>query len=81
MTNATRYQELAQLLREKAEGIQAKEGLDEELHFDVPELLRVLARLLEDKDIHKSFGPPGDWGYSHPIGKALLRAYSKKEAA
>jgi hypothetical protein len=25
--------------------------------------------------IHQSFGAPGDWGYEHPIGKALAKMY------
>lgn len=38
---------------------------------DHAELLRVLARVLEGKLIITAFGAPGDWGYQHPIGKAL----------
>lgn len=39
---------------------------------DEAELLRVLARILEGQDTLRSFGAPGDWGYSNPIGKALV---------
>jgi len=28
------------------------------------------------KRVHAAFGAPGDWGYDHPIGKALHRLYS-----
>lgn len=38
---------------------------------DVGELLRVLARLVEGKELHNAFGAPGDWGYGTPIGDAL----------
>lgn len=30
------------------------------------------------KDIHKAFGAPGDFGYGTPVGKALQRLYSVK---
>lgn len=44
------------------------------------ELLRCLARVIERGDltielVHSCFGAPGDFGYSHPIGKALRTAY------
>jgi hypothetical protein len=38
---------------------------------DDAELLRVLARIVEGAGIERAFGSPGDWGYSHPIGRAL----------
>jgi len=31
----------------------------------------VLARIVAGADMAKAFGAPGDWGYEHPIGKAL----------
>ena len=40
-------------------------------YSDVLELLKVLARIVEGVTVKKSFGSPGDWGYDHPIGKAL----------
>ena len=38
---------------------------------DDSELLRVLARIVEGIPVERAFGSPGDWGYNHPIGKAL----------
>jgi len=38
---------------------------------DDGELLFVLARIVAGMELNKAFGPPGDWGYEHPIGKAL----------
>jgi hypothetical protein len=38
---------------------------------DDGELLVVLARIVEGREVERSFGSPGDWGYSHPIGRAL----------
>ena len=43
-------------------------------HADTAELINVLARIVEGKSIASAFGAPGDWGYSHPIGKALATA-------
>lgn len=31
-------------------------------------------------EIHRLFGAPGDWGYDTPLGAALHRLYSEKEA-
>lgn len=36
------------------------------------ELVRVLARIVEGKDIDRAFGAPGDWGYGTPIGDGIL---------
>jgi hypothetical protein len=38
---------------------------------DNAELLVVLARVVEGKELARAFGSPGDWGYSHPVGRAL----------
>lgn len=38
---------------------------------DDGELLLVLARIVEGKSLAQAFGAPGNWGYSHPIGRAL----------
>jgi hypothetical protein len=38
---------------------------------DDGELLTVLARIVEGMPIERAFGPPGEWGYEHPIGRAL----------
>ena len=44
---------------------------------DETELLNVLARLLEGKEVMRAFGAPGDWGYDTPIGKAIADIYRK----
>lgn len=52
--------------------------------FTSVQLLRVLRSLAEKasaQEIHRTFGAPGDWGYYTPIGAALYRLYSEKEAA
>jgi len=46
-------------------------GLPNGALADNAELLIVLARIVEGKAIDRAFGAPGDWGYSHPIGRAL----------
>lgn len=74
---------LANAIRDEAErlddeAMQADERnllVHKRLYQDSAELLRVLARLLEGKDLHKAFGAPGDWGYGRRIGDALLKAY------
>jgi hypothetical protein len=48
---------------------------------DAAELGRVLANVVEGKPLDRSFGAPGDWGYSHPIGKALAACYASAAAA
>lgn len=52
----------------------ANEGYTQELK-DAAELIRVLARLLGGKSVHEAFGAPGDWGYEHPVGRAILEVY------
>ena len=64
---------LATVLREHADKIQAHEPRRED-DMDTAELVRVLARVVEGKDIHRSFGAPGDWGYGTPIGDAIAAA-------
>ena len=59
-------QMLAKAVRASAEALTKSDDLR-----DDAELLRVLARLIEGKSLVQAFGAPGDWGYSHPIGKAL----------
>ena len=67
------YDTLASAVRQKASALLEVE--DEETGWskfrDEAELLNVLARILEGKDIFQSFGAPGDWGYTNSIGKAL----------
>ena len=69
---------LVTVLRDKAEEIQKLEDLDDRNRLDVAELLRVLARMADGKDVYRAFGAPGDWGYGTPIGDALNEAYSPK---
>ena len=64
---------LVTVLREKAEEI---ENLNLETRLDTAELIRVLARMVEGKDVYRAFGAPGDWGYGTPIGDALMEAYA-----
>lgn len=35
------------------------------------ELLLALARIVEGHCVETAFGAPGDWGYNHPVGRAL----------
>lgn len=48
---------------------------------DVAELGRVLANLIEGKSLDRAFGAPGDWGYDHPIGRALAACYAAHATA
>lgn len=47
---------------------------------DAAELVRTLARMVSGKNLHQSFGAPGDWGYGRPIGDALMAIYSGKQS-
>lgn len=57
---------LANVLRDKARAVYKENGMTDE-----GELIDVLARVLEGKDIERAFGAPGDWGYGTLIGQAL----------
>jgi hypothetical protein len=48
---------------------------------DAAELGRVLANIIEGKPLDRAFGAPGDWGYDHPIGKALAAYYASAGAS
>lgn len=63
-------QNMANAIREKSERLISREPRHHD-DSDNAELLLVLARLIEGKTLEKSFGAPGDWGYSNPIGKIL----------
>lgn len=41
---------------------------------DAAECALVLARLSKGKSLEEALGAPGDWGYEHPIGKAIAAA-------
>lgn len=59
------------MLSEAVRRIATELDLSGENFRDEAELIRVLARIIEGKPIDRAFGAPGDWGYSHPVGKAL----------
>lgn len=64
---------LANAIRERARrlsDLRSDYPCDNELVDDAG-LLRVLALMVEGKDVWRAFGAPGDWGYNHPIGRAL----------
>lgn len=61
---------LAAAIRVKTELLESAD-IENEQHFDQVELLRVLARIVLGASVEKAFGAPGDWGYLHPIGRAL----------
>jgi hypothetical protein len=76
---------LALIIREEAERLQSLHEVAEEspdsngvavdyIGRDTPELLRVLARLVEGQTVYRAFGAPGNWGYGTPIGDALFAA-------
>jgi len=65
---------MSKALRERARALRScgeGEPLTVGQLADDGELLLVLARIVEGKDVERAFGAPGDWGYSHPIGCAL----------
>lgn len=67
---------LAEILRDKADELhESDHEVSPKQRYDAAELMRVLARVLEGKEIHRAFGAPGDWGYGTPIGDALAKAY------
>jgi len=65
---------LAKEIRRRAAALDNTDGiqLPEEDLRDDGELLRVLARVLEGRDVEQAFGAPGDWGYTHPIARAMI---------
>jgi hypothetical protein len=64
--------QLAAVLREHAEIIKAHDPRHDD-DLDTAELVLVLARVVEGKELAKAFGAPGDWGYGTPIGDALAK--------
>lgn len=53
----------------------------ESLVRDMVELARVAKRLAQGKPLAGAFSAPGDWGYDHPVGKALAALYRARSAA
>ncbi len=73
MTNSPK---VSGALREMAraivdDGIGEPSKLQRPTDADMAELLRVLANIVDGKDMSRSFGAPGDWGYGTPLGDAL----------
>ena len=74
---------LAKAVRARADALgdaayMAQEEISGDLYRlarDAAELGRVLANMIEGKPLDRAFGAPGDWGYSHPIGMALIECY------
>lgn len=67
-------EKLAGRIRDMTQVVYAGEFTPDVPSADVSELLTVLARVLEGKDVTRAFGAPGDWGYGTPIGDALAGA-------
>ena len=67
--------ELAQTIRERACALRTvnETPMTYAEVTDGYELLMVLARIVIGMPTEKAFGRPGDWGYSHPIGRALAK--------
>lgn len=64
-------------LREADHGTDEEQRSRENLRA-VQSLLGCLRRLVKGRtlrEVHDAFGAPGDFGYSHPIGKALRKIY------
>lgn len=76
--------ELSKALREIADELAEAENEDGYSKYaDEAELIRILARLVEGKDLWRAFGAPGDFGYASRIGKGLalaLRRAREKQA-
>lgn len=76
---------LARVVRERGEVLldmsRDMEGDTASLMRDHAEFACVLARVLEGKPALRAFGAPGDWGYDHPIGKALIAALNESAKA
>lgn len=69
--------QLANAIRDRARGLITRPVTVGQL-ADESELLRALAHIVDGVDIEAAFGCPGDWGYSHPIGKAIAAPPEKK---
>jgi hypothetical protein len=76
---------LARVVRERGDALldlsRDMEGHAARLMRDNAEMSCVLARVLEGKPVLRAFGAPGDWGYDHPIGKALIAAINEPAKA
>lgn len=64
--------ELSKAIRERARKLMDEGPVTMgDLADEDGELLICLARIVEGKPVERAFGSPGDWGYNHPIGRAL----------
>lgn len=74
---------LARVVRERGEALldlsRDMEGNSARLLRDNAELACVLARVLNGKHVLRALGAPGDWGYEHPVGKALIEQLQSGE--
>ena len=72
---------LERVVRERGEAVldmsRDMTGTTASLLRDNAELCCVLARVLQGKPVLRAFGAPGDWGYDHPIGRALIAAINE----
>ncbi len=81
------FKVLAEEILENAANLERNRELFEERVRDVVDLTRAAERFVEGRPLSVAFGAPGDWGYDHPIGKALAALYrmqksvAKSEAA
>lgn len=41
---------------------------------DAPDMILILQKVLEGKNVLRAFGAPGDWGYGTPMGKGVMAA-------
>lgn len=80
------FKPLSKAIRDIADDLIPERAENDEVtreQRDAAELLRCLARVVERglltvTGVHDCFGSPGDFGYSHPVGKALAAAYNIK---
>lgn len=63
---------LSRALRDLASQLHDLESVDGFDKTTAAELINVLARVVEGKDLDRAFGAPGDWGYGTPIGDGVF---------
>ncbi len=62
------------LVRQRLRELSATHPGDERLR-DAQDLVGVLIRVIEGRDVLVALGAPGDWGYGTPIGDGLFAAW------
>lgn len=82
MTEYTKDQTAAlrEAIRSQASAMTAEADPGQLQRMDAAELMKALARMVEGKSLHDSFGAPGSWGYDTPIGAALAKLYRTPRA-